>query len=353
MCPSLLRPPLLRLSTLRPSLLALALALAALAPRLALAQELDDQTRSAARELATEGSSLYEQNDFEGAYDRFNRAYQLVQLPHVGIWAARSLVRAGRWVEASERYLELERLRLPADSPSEHLQAQREAASERRELLPRIPSVKVIVEGAEPGSVFVSLNGRLVKSALIGAKQPVNPGTVLVKGVRGEQVVDASVELAEAQFREVTLTFAPASSSAAAPGASAPLPPPTPSPTPAPTPFDERRASGSSQRLLGFVGLGVGGALLGTGAVFGALAAADESELSERCPARRCPPAHHGDNDAYATKKTIASVTLIGGAVLAAAGAVLVLTAPTESTDRAVRLRGYVSLSGGGLMGAF
>ena len=164
-------------------------------PRWAAAQELDDQTRSAARELATEGSALYQQNDFEGAYDRFNRAFQLVQKPNVGIWAARSLVRAGRWVEASERYLELERLALPAGAPTEQTQAVQDAARERRALLPRLPSLKVVVEGAEPGSVFVSLNGQLVKPALIGAKQSVNPGKLLVKGVRGEQVVDVSVEL--------------------------------------------------------------------------------------------------------------------------------------------------------------
>src|SRR5688572_4454668 len=142
----------------------LAAGLCVLAPRLALGQELDDQTRSAARELATEGSALYQKNDFEGAYDRFNRAFQLVQRPNVGIWAARSLVRAGRWVEASERYLELERLKLPAGAPAEQTQAIQDAAKERRELMPRLPSIKVVVEGADAGSVFVSLNGQLVQA---------------------------------------------------------------------------------------------------------------------------------------------------------------------------------------------
>jgi hypothetical protein len=329
-------------SKLRPWLLALGLC--ALAPRPAFAQELDDQTRSAARELATEGSALYQQNDFDGAYDRFNRAYQLVQRPNVGIWAARSLVRSGRWVEASERYLELERSALSADAPAEQLQAQQDAASERRELLGRIPSIKVIVEGVEPSSVFVSLNGQLVKPALIGAKQPVNPGTLLVKGVRGEQVVEASLELGEGQFREVKLVFSPAAAPAAAPASVRPAPR---------LAAPQAPASSSSQRVFGYVGLGLGGALLGTGAVFGALAAGDESDLAERCPERRCPPSHHGDNDSYATKKAISSVGIIGGAALAAAGAVLVFTAPRPSRESALELRGYVTLNGGGLLGAF
>ena len=113
----------MRTSSLRPWFLAVGVCLS-LAGR-ADAQELDDQTRSAARELATEGSALYQQSDFEGAYDRFNRAFQLVQKPNVGIWAARSLQRAGRWVEASERFLELERMSLPEGSPPDLTDAQR------------------------------------------------------------------------------------------------------------------------------------------------------------------------------------------------------------------------------------
>lgn len=334
----------MRTSTFRSWLLAFGIC--ALSARPVLAQELDDQTRSAARELATEGSSLYQQNDFEGAYDRFNRAYQLVQRPNVGIWAARSLVRAGRWVEASERYLELERLTLPADAPAEQAQAQQDAARERRELLARIPSIKVIVEGAEEGSVFVTLNGKLVKSALLGAKQPVDPGKLLVKGVRGEQVVEASVELAEAQYREVKLVFTPAA--ATQPEAA---PPPTDAPPP-PLPVAVSSQDGSSQRLFGFIGLGVGGALLGTGIVFGALASSDEKDLSEHCPEQKCGPAYHDLNDSYGTKKTLSSIGIVGGAALAAAGAVLVFTAPSGSRDSA-HLRGYLSASGAGVMGAF
>lgn len=319
-----------------------------LAPRLH-AQELDDQTRSAARELATEGSKLYQQNDFEGAYDRFLRAYQLVQRPNVGIWAARSLVRAGRWVEASERYLELERSGAPAGAPAEQVQAVTDAAKERRELLPRLPGLTITIEGVEPGSVFVSLDGRLVKPALIGVKQPVNPGKLLVKGVRGEQVVEVAVELAEAQMREVKLVFteaAPAASDSTTPEPPAPVV----SVTPAAAPSD---GGPSTRQWLGWVGVGVGGAALVAGGVLGALAASDKSELDQRCPQRRCPPEHHGDNDAYDTKKTLSSVGLIGGAVLAGAGAALLLTAPSRPVAGSVQVRGFVGVGRAGVAGVF
>lgn len=333
----------MRISSLRPWFLAFGLGLLHAAP--APAQELDDQTRSAARELATEGSTLYQQSDFEGAYDRFNRAYQLVQRPHVGIWAARSLVRAGRWVEASERYLELERSTLPEGAPAEQLQAVQDAAEERRELLGRMPSLKITLEGADPSSVFVSINGQLVKPALIGVKQPVSPGKLLVKGVRGEQTVEQAVELSEAQSREVKLSFTPAGAPAAAAVTPAPPGPSTSAPA---------QSSGGTQRLLGFIGLGVGGALLATGAVFGGLAAADKSDLDAGCPARQCGPALHDQNDSYGTKKTLSSIGIIGGAALASAGVVLVLTAPSRPVQgRDLQLRGYVTASGAGLWGSF
>ncbi len=335
----------MRLSSLRPWCFAFGLGL--LSVGRVHAQELDDQTRSAARELATEGSALYQQSDFEGAYDRFNRAYQLVQRPNVGIWAARSLVRAGRWVEASERYLELERTALPEGAPADQAQAVQEAAQERRELLGKLPSVKITVDGADVSSVFVSINGQLVKPALIGVKQPVNPGKLLVKGVRGDQTVEQTVEVGEAQSREVKLSFTPVG----APVASSAGPAPNNEPPPAAT---ASTSDGSTLRLLGFIGLGVGGAALVTGAVFGGLAAGDKSDLDAGCPNRQCPPSLHDQNDSYGTKKTISGVGIIGGAVLAGAGAVLIFTAPSPAKQgRDLQLRGYVTASGAGLWGAF
>ena len=88
--------------------------------------------------------------------------------------------------------------------------------------------------------------------------------------------------------------------------------------------------------------------------MFGGLAASDKSELDKNCPNQRCFPQFHDQNDSYGTKKTIASIGIIGGAVIAGAGAVLVFTAPERSAQQSgVRLRGYVTASGAGVMGAF
>ncbi len=299
--------------------LAAALFVATLTP-CAFAQELDDATRAAARDLASEGSGLYESGNFEQAYDRFARAYQLVHAPTVGIWAARSLVKLGRLIEASERFLELERLTLAENAPPEHQKAKEEAAAERQALAPRIPSVRVLVEGAQPSEVFVTLNGELLPAPLVGAKRPVNPGKLAIKATRGNDTVEAAVDLREGETRDVKLAFV----ARPVPGAAAAAPgPPPPSPAP---PSDE--GDGSAQRTVGWVALGVGGAGLAVGGIFGILGLSDKSDLDDDCPDRRCEPEHYEALDAYETKKTISTIGFVGGAVLGATGVVLLLTAP-------------------------
>jgi hypothetical protein len=254
-------------------------------------------------------------------------------VPTVGIWAARSLVKLGRWVEASERYLEIERQPLAENAPPEHRKAKEEAALERKDLLARLPQVRVTIENADPADVFVTLNGKVLQSALIGVNTPVDPGKLSVKGVRGEDVVEASIEIAERQVRDVKLSFK-AVAPPPAPGAPAGQPAAEePTQTPALPPAQADTEQGFDRRTLAYVAWGVGGAGLVVGATFGVLAMGDKSDLEDdpACDAqRRCSEDVSDRIDSYDTKRTISSIGLIGGAVLAGAGVVLYLTADSD-----------------------
>lgn len=309
------------------------------------AQQVDDATRSAARQLATDGSAAYQADDYAQAYDRFNRAYQLVHVPTVGIWAARSLVKLGRWVEASERYLELARAPLAADAPPEHLKAQKEANDERALLMPRIPNVRVLLEGADAAETFVSLNDELLPSALMAVNRPVNPGKLRVKGVRGEQVVEAEVDLPEGASKDVTLTFPKLSHvrPSVVPGALEAPPPTTPPP----------QLTGSPDRTVAYGAFAVGGAALVTGGIFGGLALSQKSNLDAQCPNRQCSPAYHSDNDSYETKKLVSSVGVLAGAALVGAGVVLYFTAPSPAPRQHARLGVFYDGQQFGVRGAF
>jgi hypothetical protein len=287
------------------------------------ARELDDATRSAARELASEGSALYESGSYEQAYDRFSRAYELVHVPTVGLWAARSLVKLGRFVEASERFLELARTPAAENAPAEHTKAKQDAVAEREALFSRIAALRVLVEGAAPNEVAVTLNGERLPTPLVGAKRPVNPGKLVVKATRGADAVEAAIELREGETRDVRLVFAPR----AEPGA---LPPPAPAPVVTARPVASSAPESSVQRTLGWVALGIGGAGLAVGGVFGVLGLSEQSELDESCPDRECAPEHYAALDSYESKKTISTIGVVGGAAFALTGAVLLVTAPGD-----------------------
>jgi hypothetical protein len=92
---------------------------------------------------------------------------------------------------------------------------------------------------------------------------------------------------------------------------------------------------------------------LGVGAVSGALALDKRSGLDAACPDGNCPPALHGDVDSFDTLRLLSNVGFIAGGVLAGAGMLLLITAPSapepSTAGRLPRLRvgpGGVSLEG-------
>ena len=85
--------------------------------------------------------------------------------------------------------------------------------------------------------------------------------------------------------------------------------------------------------------MGVGGATLLTGSLFGFLALDDEARLREQCPELRCPGHLSSDVDAYESRKIVATVGLLAGSAVTAAGVVLYLTAPRRQRTAELSLR--------------
>ena len=135
----------------------------------------------------------------------------------------------------------------------------RKTAQERLELLSRIPTLVIQVEGIDPGAVSVDVDGAVVPTALLDSGQMVNPGMRKVTGKLGGKAVVQDVEIGERERKAVTLRFS-AEEAASAPG---PAPPPA-APAKAKT---DVASDGSTQRLLGWVGVGVGGAGLLVGGI--------------------------------------------------------------------------------------
>ncbi|HVU03761.1 MAG TPA: hypothetical protein VHE30_18510 [Polyangiaceae bacterium] len=301
-----------------------------LCPAVASAQQVDDRARSAARALAEEGVTALQGGDVPNAVDKLERAYEIVHLPTVGLWSARALAKAGRLVNAAERYNEVSRWSGSPDPRQD--QAKADAAKEREELLPRIPSVVLSIEGAKPNEVAVTLDGEPVLAALIGTAQPVDPKHHVARATRGADAVEQPFDVAEGQKLPVTLKFG-------APGAAAPQPAPAPAVAPAPAPAQgaagvdvtaDHPSSWSTQRTIGLAVGGVGVVSAVVSGVFTASALSHKSDAKPYCNGGACTDQKGVDalSDARSAGN-VATITGIAGIALIGAGAVLFFTAPS------------------------
>lgn len=312
-----------------------------------------DSARGAARQLGGEGLEAYDKGNFSVALDKLDRAYAVVKIPTLGLWSARAMVKKWLLVQASERYLEVSRLEV-AKSDKPQVSAQNDAVRERTELLPRIPQLTIVAPGADPENCEVTLDGERIAPALLGVPSPVNPGEhrVLLKS-NGEEVWEL-VSLGESEARQVALRSPRDANMAPAifPESTAANDRARGSTLLASRRLDESDEVGKTQRTIGWIALAVGGAGVATGAVSGVMAIRRNSELEKNgCTSE----GHCYDDqnlDGYRTLRTLSTVGFIVGGVGLAAGATLVLSAPSQ-TKNGRSVSGYVGLGSLGLAGSF
>ena len=291
-----------------------------------LAQELagapaDDAARAKARALGYAGVEAYEAGDYTTASAKLEESYQLLPVPSLGLWSARALVERGRWVEAEERYRAVTGSSVAANDSPVQQQAKDDAQRERGELLPRIPSLKIRVAGAELSDVTVSVDGAVRATSELATALLVNPGRHEISGVRGAERSQVVLDIVERTHEEVELRFSPR-----------PTPEPSPPPAPAvaatpalaqaapvPPTADSSSDLRRAVRLGGWIAVGAGAAGLTTSLVSYVLANQqyDSFERRNLCTMGGCSQA---EVDNYNTLRDVQRVSLIAGSVLAAAG---------------------------------
>jgi hypothetical protein len=313
------------------------------------AQTADDSTRTAARALGTAGVEAYQANDFVLATDKLEKAYGILRVPSLGLWSGRALVKNGKLVEAADRFLETTSLQVPTGEYAVQKQAQTDAASELQALRPRIPVLRVTVEGASLAECTVTIDGQSVSSSLVAEGRLVNPGSHVVEAHRGSDVARTEVTAVESGRTVAALKFAPPS--AGAPPAAGGAPPPTAPPPVAPAGDTGVSQGSSAQKTWGWVALGVGGAGLAVGGVAGIVSLTKKGQLdrNDHCVGgTRCATSETDLVDSYNTSNTVASVGFIAGGALAGLGIVLLLTAPTEAGTQA-----FIGPTSAGVRGRF
>lgn len=304
--------------------------------RAAAQAQADDATRAAARNLGEQGIQAYRANDFATADAKLDRAYRLFSTPTLALWGARARVKLGNLVEAAERYRDALRASDAIGDSAAQKDAQKNAAKELDALSPRIPSLTIQLDNAEPSEVTITLDDAPISSALIGVPRPTNPGQHQLVAKRGDERYEKSVQLLEKEQESVRFEFrkrvalarpGPESVSEEPARDVDPFGEPT-QPTAAeakPQPAAAEASSGpSALKPLGIVLMAVGGAGLATAGVTALLA----NGKLDQCPDKRCES--QSVKNSYDTLKLVSTISVYGGAALAVGGLLSFLLAPSD-----------------------
>jgi hypothetical protein len=288
-----------------------------------------------ARELGMQAQAAFDAGKLEESEKLWVAATGLFNAPTLTLGLARTQAKLGKLVLAQESYNKI--IREQGDQPNLSAAFKDALDSARAEIGPisaRIASVVIIVEG--PADATVTIDDQPVSKAGLGHKRPVDPGSHVIRArAPGYKEAQTNFQVAESGVAEAKLRLEK-----------------DPNAEPAETKPVQATVDtkGSSDTTLALVAYGVGGAGLLFGAITGIVAIGKRSDLESTCPNDRCPGSAQDDVDSYRTMGTLSTVGFIVAGAFAAAGTVLLLTAP-KKTGAAVSP--YLAGRSAGLVGRF
>jgi hypothetical protein len=257
-----------------------------------------------ARKAFSNGIKLFKKGNFEEAATKFEKAYELKPswklLYNIGQCAA-ALNEHGAALDAFEGYLS---------------QGGDEVTQERREEvlaeIKRLREMVGLLEFAAPPGAEVSIDGEVRGQAPLSGRIRVAVGVdheILVT-LDGEELLARTVRVGGGETLVID----------ARPEPEAPA-------EPSAQPTADDSGPRDPKKIWGWVAIGVGGALVITGAITGGVALAKNGEIEDNCPQGNCPPPYHDDVEQRDRLALTADILLPVGAAAAVAG-VLLLTLP-------------------------
>jgi hypothetical protein len=313
-----------------------------------------DGAELTATALFDEGRKLMAQNKYADACPKFAESQRLAPSGGTLINLAECYERAGQTASAWGAWKDV----AARANAAGKLDVEQNAISRATALEPSLAklTVGVTIESDVPG-LTVKRDGLTVGHAEFGLAIPVDPGEHVVEATApGKKPWSAQVQVAAKQT-DARVTVLLVNDEHAAPPGTAPTTPTTPGAAPqqgaAPaSPAPEAPSDGSTQRTIGWVTLGVGGAGVIVGSIFGASALGKSNQAkNEGCSGKTCPTSQGvSDTKSAIDAGNASTIAFVVGGVLAAAGVVVVLTAPSGSHVHVAPAvgQGYGGLSLGG-----
>jgi len=228
-------------------------------------------------------------------------------------------------------------------------------------------------ETTGPPQPSVTLDGTALPPAALGVERLVDPGPHLVHvTAQGWKDRDERVAIADGGQANVTVALEPAAASA--PTAAVPTPGPSGAAGPPSAPATSARATaalspasdapsmpsptGGARRMLGWAGIATGGAGIVAGLVTGALATSDRSSAAgSPCASAPCDASnlasYRSDRSSFYGLGTASTVAFAAGGILAAAGVVLLVTAPRAEHPATAWVGPFIGAGAAGVTGGF
>jgi hypothetical protein len=238
-----------------------------------------DEARSSARAAATEGLHALQEGRYKDAVDLCTRAESLMHAPTHLLLIARAQTKLGHLVEAEEAYIKIQRDRLAPNAPRAFVDAQAAANDEQAALAPRVPTLKVTLEG-DATDAQITLDGAPFPAALVGLASPINPGSHTLQARSPSAAAEPfTVTINEGAKQSVSLTMRPVA-------AAVPVAEQAPAES---VPAEEPASGHAGLRTAGWIGVGVGVAGLAVGAVLVIKNHSDRNDANALCGPAGCP----------------------------------------------------------------
>jgi hypothetical protein len=290
--------------------------------------------REQARDLGYSGVRAYAAGDYTAASEKLERAFALLAVPSLGLWSARALVKLGHFVDAEQRYRAVAKMRVDADAPEAQQAAHETAKAELLELLPRIPTLRVQIDGARPEEIAITLDGNALPIDRWSRGEPVDPGPHHLVGTRLAEQSAIDITANEGRENEVVLRFlSPSPLPIVAPLATLQA---TAIPVKVPLgPAADSTSSLSPWKLGGWIAVaaGAGGLALSAVSYFVARGKYDAMKQDGSCVDHTCQSS--AELDSYDSWRSVQVVSLVAGVVVGGAGATILVLEPRLSRGQA------------------
>ncbi len=295
-----------------------------------------------AKDLFARGREFRQRGDCVSAAPLFRRAYDVFPK---GLGTLRNLAECeeqnGRFASAKRSWLDLKRGLVTYPDPKyAGWDADADGASQR--LTPKVAhlTIEIPIAQGDPTPIIL-VNDEILAPTLVGTPLDRDPGTYRIRVTfPGEDPREEKVDLAPGDSRRVAIRRGGKmiAEGAKEPAAMTPTKPASTMP-----PVEPTRDKQSWMVPAGWTLVGVGGASLVAGLISALVRGAALSDLEEKCPAYESAPCDSSLRSTVSrgeTTATLAPIFLISGAVLAGAGATILVLHPSPSSQATVGFMG-------------